>query len=100
MRVCRRSANRYLRFSIDVRLAAGLRKKRNGDTAYSNCIAPRRHYWMVQAQQPIYTVSEWPQGISELPYVAFRQNAPDSWTLIATVKAGGVTMSNVTFTHT
>jgi hypothetical protein len=54
---------------------------------------------LVQAQQPIYTVSEWPEGISELPCAAFRQNAPDSWTLIATVKAGGITMSNDTFTH-
>ena len=54
----------------------------------------------VRAQQPTYTVSEWPQGISELPCAAFQQSAPDSWTLIATVKAGGITMSNVTFTHT
>jgi|HubBroStandDraft_6_1064221.scaffolds.fasta_scaffold900172_1 hypothetical protein len=55
---------------------------------------------MDKAQQPTYTVSEWPQGISELPCAAFRQNAPDSWTLIATVKAGGITMSNVRFTDT
>jgi hypothetical protein len=54
----------------------------------------------VQAQQPIYTVSEWPEGIRELPCAAFRQDAPDSWTLVATVKAGGLTMSNVTFNHT
>ena len=44
-----------------------------------------------------YTVATWPMGINELPCSAFRQNGPDSWTLVATVKSGGLTLSDVTF---
>jgi hypothetical protein len=44
-----------------------------------------------------YKVSGWPQAINELPCSAFRKNADGGWTLTATIKFGGVTMSDDTF---
>lgn len=52
------------------------------------------------AELRTYTVSGWPQGISELPCSAFRKNDDGSWTLIARVKTARVTMLNYTFKST
>jgi hypothetical protein len=52
------------------------------------------------AETPTYTISAWPQGISELPCSAFRKNDDGSWTLIAKVKTARVTMLNYTFKST
>jgi hypothetical protein len=59
-----------------------------------SCISP------AVAQQQQYTVSGWPSGINELPCTAFRQDGPDSWTLIATVRTPHAMLSNVGFVHT
>jgi hypothetical protein len=44
-----------------------------------------------------YTIPSWPNGINQLPCSAFRKNPDGSWTVIATVHAGPMTLSNVTF---
>jgi hypothetical protein len=44
-----------------------------------------------------YSISSWPNGIKELPCSAFHKNPDGSWTLTATVHAGHITLSNVTF---
>jgi hypothetical protein len=44
-----------------------------------------------------YTVPSWPKGINQLPRSAFHKNPDGSWTMTATVHAGQITLSNVTF---
>jgi hypothetical protein len=44
-----------------------------------------------------YTIPSWPNGINQLPCSAFRKNPDGSWTVVATVHAGDIAMSNVTF---
>jgi hypothetical protein len=44
-----------------------------------------------------YTVPSWPNGMNQLPCSAFRKNPDGSWTVIATVHAGHLTLSNTTF---
>jgi hypothetical protein len=44
-----------------------------------------------------FTIPSWPNGLNQLPCSAFRKNPDGSWTVIATVHAGHVILSNVTF---
>lgn len=50
--------------------------------------------------QETYNVSGWPQGIKEVPCQAWKHNPDGSWTLLGTIKAGGITMSGVRFAGT
>lgn len=53
-----------------------------------------------QQSTPIYRVSDWPQGISELPCSAF-QKGVRGWTLVPTTEfANGPTLTRVTFAST
>jgi hypothetical protein len=45
------------------------------------------------AQAEEYTIPSWPNGISQLPCSAFRKNPDGSWTVVATIHAGNITMS-------
>jgi len=58
--------------------------------------------WTVAAPaQQGFTVSGWPEGISELSCDALRKNADGSWTVVAAVKAGAITIpKNATFKGT
>jgi hypothetical protein len=49
------------------------------------------------AQAEEYTVPSWPDGIKQLPCSVFHKNPDGSWTMTATVHAGFLTLSNVTF---
>jgi len=44
-----------------------------------------------------YTIPSWPNGIKQLPCSVFHKNSDGSWTMVATVHAGFMTLSNVTF---
>jgi hypothetical protein len=55
---------------------------------------------LARAELQTYTISAWPQSISELPCSAFRKNDDGSWTLVARVKTPRVTMLNYTFKST